>query len=358
MPGIWHRHTFHSEYTSALIRAIVARRKPILTIDYETAAEDERMSIERIAVVGAGLMGHGIAQVFAQAGLSVRLSDTSLAVLEEAMSQIQRNLQSSVERGYSGAGDAAQSLARIQITESLAEAVDEADFVVESVYEEMSVKHEVLRAIEALCPAEAILASNSSSFRVGDMGVALIDGSRFVGTHFWNPPYLIPVVEVTCGPETSPECVDTTCALLSSIGKRPAVVRKDVAGFVGNRLQHALRREAIALVEAGVATAEDIDLIARFSFGLRMPLVGPLETVDLAGLDLTLAIQRYLLPDLNQETEPSPLIVDKVAKGDVGAKSGQGFYAWTEETHEEAIRRRDRALYGLLEWLRTEGYGL
>jgi 3-hydroxybutyryl-CoA dehydrogenase len=316
------------------------------------------MSIERIAVVGAGLMGHGIAQIFAQAGYPVRLTDTQPAVLADAIQRIGRNLQISVDQGSATGEDAAQSLARIETTESLADAVADADFIVETVYEEMGVKHAVLRAVEVFCPAGAILASNSSSFRVGQMGSVLADRSRFLGTHFWNPPHLIPVVEVICGAESSPAAVETTCALLSAVGKRPALVRKDVAGFVGNRLQHALRREAIALVAAGVATPEDIDLIARFSFGLRMPLVGPLETVDLAGLDLTLAIQRYLLPDLNRETEPSPLVVDKVARGDVGAKSGQGFFTWTEEAHQEAIRRRDTALHGLLEWLRSQGIDL
>lgn len=312
------------------------------------------MSIERIAVVGAGLMGHGIAQIFAQAGYPVRLTDTQPTVLADAIQRIGRNLQVGVDQGFVTDEDVARSLARIETCASLADAVADTDFIVETVYEEMGVKHAVLHAVEEVCPAGAILTSNSSSFRVGEMGSVLADRSRFLGTHFWNPPHLIPVVEVICGAETSPAAVEATCALLSAVGKRPALVRKDVAGFVGNRLQHALRREAIALVAAGVATPEDIDLIARFSFGLRMPLVGPLETVDLAGLDLTLAIQRYLLPDLNRETDPSPLVVAKVARGDVGAKSGQGFYTWTEEAHQEAIRRRDTALHSLLEWLRSQ----
>jgi 3-hydroxybutyryl-CoA dehydrogenase len=309
------------------------------------------MQINTVAIVGAGLMGHGLAQVFAQAGLMVRLTDTNRRTLEEALPRIQANLQTSVAHGLLDAGMAAETPSRITLTEDLADAVGGADFIIEAVFEEMSLKHRLLTAIEAYCPGEAIITSNSSSFRVGEMGSVLANRSRFLGTHYWNPPHLIPVVEVVCGEETSEEAVEMTCALLRAVGKQPALVRKDVAGFVGNRLQHALRREALALVADGVATPEDIDLIARFSFGLRMPFIGPLETVDLAGLDLTLAIQRYLLADLNRDIEPSPVVVDKVSQGHLGAKSGQGFFTWTPEKHQEAIQRRDAALIQLLHWM-------
>jgi len=309
-----------------------------------------------IAVVGAGLMGHGIAQIFAQAGRSVFLTDADTEVLKKAIDQIRRNLTYLVELGYLPSEQLEEILGRIEVKANTAEAVATADFVVEAVYEEMAVKHRVLGEIEEFCPVHTIIASNSSSFQIGDMATALTDKRRFLGTHFWNPPYLIPVVEVICGQETSPESVKTTCALLASAGKKTAVVRVDKAGFIGNRLQHALRREAIALVAEGVATPEDVDLVARLSFGLRMPLVGPLEAVDLAGLDLTLAIQRYLLPDLNRDTEPSPLIVAKVEKGELGAKTGRGFFSWTEQTHQDVIRRRDSALLGLLELLGSQGY--
>jgi 3-hydroxybutyryl-CoA dehydrogenase len=313
------------------------------------------MKINAIAVVGAGLMGHGIAQIFAQAGFRVRLTDSNPHVLGRALPRIQANLEIGIAHGFLDAEAAGEVPDRIIVSGDLAECVRDADFIVESVSEEMAVKHEVLAAIEAHCPGDAIIASNSSSFRVGEMGSVLANRSRFLGTHYWNPPHLIPVVEVICGAETSPEVVDLTSTLLRAVGKQPALVRKDVAGFVGNRLQHALRREALALVADGVASPEDIDLIARLSFGLRMPFVGPLETVDLAGLDLTLSIQRYLLSDLNRDTEPSPVVVDKVSQGQLGAKSGQGFFTWTEEEHQAAIQRRDAALIQLLLWIRGGG---
>jgi 3-hydroxybutyryl-CoA dehydrogenase len=179
---------------------------------------------------------------------------------------------------------------------------------------------------------------------------------RFLVTHFWNPPYLIPVVEVMPGETTSPQVVQTTISLLDAVGRNPVLINKDVPGFVGNRLQHALRREAISIVAQGIASPEDVDLIAKASFGLRLPVVGPLETVDLGGLDLTEAIQTYLLPDLDRSTGPLPLIRDKVARGDLGAKSGKGFYDWSPGQHEELIRRRDEILIELVILLKKSGF--
>ena len=310
-----------------------------------------RVAITSIAIVGAGLMGHSMAQLFAQAGLTVRLYDSNADVLAAALPRIRTNLQTSVRYGFLDPTVAAAIPARIEITPSLEAAVARADFIFEAVFEKMAVKHRVLPAIEAAASPHAIIASNSSSFRVEEMAQPLTRPQRFLATHFWNPPHLIPVVEVTASAQTTPEVVDATCDLLRQAGKRPVRVRKDVAGFIGNRLQHALRREAIAMVEAGIASPEDIDLVARYSFGLRMPFVGPLKTADLAGLDLTLAIQSYLLPDLDRSVVPSQLVREKVANGEVGAKSGQGFFAWTPEGHRQAIERRDATILEFLQWL-------
>jgi 3-hydroxybutyryl-CoA dehydrogenase len=308
-----------------------------------------------VAVIGAGLMGHGLAQLFAQAGMAVTLYDSNPQVLASAIPRIQSNLRTMVEAGFLEEAAAGAIPARIAVTGVLAGAVAHADFIFEAVYEDMAVKHAVLAAIEGSCTGEAIIASNSSCFRVGEMASVLAKPERFVGTHFWNPPYLIPIVEVTAGTHSTEESVEAICALLRSAGKRPVRVRQDVAGFIGNRLQHALRREAMAMVEAGIATAEDIDLVARFSFGLRLPLMGPLEGIDLGGIDLSLAIQSYLWPDLDRSVEPSQLVRAKVERGELGAKSGKGFYEWTPERHAEAVRRRDVALLELLQWLRERG---
>ena len=314
------------------------------------------MRIEHVAVIGAGTMGHGIAQVFALGGLQVALTDSDAEVLGKAIQRIQANLETCVEYGLIAEEQAAAVPARIALASNLADAVAQADFIVEAVFENLAVKREVLRQLEECCPAHAIIASTTSSFRVRDMAVALSRPERFLVTHFWNPPYVIPVVEVMPGDRTSAEAVQTTMTLLEDVGKYPALVRKDVAGFVGNRLQHALRREAIAIVAEGIASPEDVDLIARLSFGLRLPVLGPLETVDLGGLDLTLAIQTYLLPELDRSTEPKPLIRDKVARGELGAKAGRGFYDWPPGRAAEVIRRRDEALLEMVQWLRSRGF--
>jgi len=307
----------------------------------------------QIAVVGAGTMGHGIAQVFALAGFEVSLTDSDPKVLKSAIPRIQANLEVFLEHEFVSQDEAAAVPLRIVLTPDLAEAVARADFVFEAVFEDLEVKHRVFRQLEAHCPARAIIASNTSSFCARDMAVALARPDRFLVTHFWNPPHIMPLVEVVPGKHTSDETVRTMLALLKDAGKRPALVRKDVPGFVGNRLQHALRREAIAIVAQGIATPEDVDLVARLSFGLRLFLLGPLETVDLgSGLDLTLAIQSYLLPELDRSTEPLPLVRDKVARGELGAKTGKGFYDWSPGQAARAIQRRDEALLEMVKWLR------
>ena len=314
------------------------------------------MKINAIAVVGAGTMGHGIAQVFAQAGFEVVLTDTDAAVLETAIPRIQANLKTLLEHSLINDDEAAAVPARITLTSNLVGAASQADFVVEAVFEDLRVKHDVLNRLEEHCPPHTIVASNTSSFRVRDMADTLSHPERFLITHFWNPPYVIPLVEVVPGEATSVETVKNTFSLLEAAGRHPALVRKAVPGFVGNRLQHALRREAIAIVAEGIASPEDVDLIAKLSFGLRLPVVGPLETVDLGGLDLTLAIQTYLLPELDRSTEPSQLIRDKIARGELGAKTGKGFFDWPPGRHARVIRRRDETLLEIIECLRAHGF--
>jgi len=301
-------------------------------------------------------MGHGIAQVFALAGFQVTLNDVSLEILDKAIPRIQDNLNACLKQGIISTEEADETPDRIKITTDLGQAVSQADYVVEAVVEDIEAKLVLLRKLNEIYPVHAILTSTTSSYCVRDMAVALKHPERFLVTHFWNPPYLIPIVEVMPGELTSPEVVDTTYKLLENVGKYPAMVNNDVPGFVGNRLQHALRREAISIVAQGIASPEDVDLIAKFSFGLRLPVVGPLETVDLGGLDLTQAIQTYLLPELERSTEPLQLIRDKVERGELGAKAGKGFYDWSPGRAEEVIRRRDETLIELVILLKKRGF--
>jgi 3-hydroxyacyl-CoA dehydrogenase len=318
--------------------------------------EENLVTIDRVAVIGAGTMGHGIAQVFAQAGLQVSLTDSNGAVLGQAIKRIRANLETCLQPdSHSERDGVAAVLGRITLTADLAQAVRQADYVVEAVLENLDVKHEVLRQVEENCPEQAVITSTTSSYCVRDMAVALEHPERFLVTHFWNPPYVIPVVEVMPGAHTTDEAIKTAFRLLESAGKVPALVKKDVPGFVGNRLQHALRREAISIVAEGIASPEDVDRIARLSFGLRLPVVGPLETVDLGGLDLTLAIQTYLLPALDRSTEPNQLVRDKVERGELGAKAGKGFYDWSPGRTTSIIQRRDAALLEMVNWLAAHG---
>jgi 3-hydroxyacyl-CoA dehydrogenase len=314
------------------------------------------MKVNNVAVIGAGMAGHSIAQVFASAGLQVALTDSDAQVLGSALQRIQANLEICLKYGSVDEGTAATVPARITLESNLADAASQADFIVEAVFEDLDVKHEVLRHLEEHSPPRAIITSTTSGFRVRDLAAALSHPERFLITHFWDPPYIIPVVEVVPGDHTSAEALETTIELLEAVGKYPALVKKDVAGFVGNRLQHALRREAIAMVAQGIASPEDVDLITRLSFGLRLPIVGLLETIDIGGLDLTLAIHSYLLAELDRSTEPQQLIRDKVARGELGAKAGKGFYDWPPGRAATLVRRRDETLLEMVEWLRARGF--
>ena len=314
------------------------------------------MKVNNVSVIGAGMAGHSIAQVFASAGLQVALTDSDSEVLGTAIQRIQANLEVCLKHGSVDEGTAATVPARITLASNLTDAASQADFIVEAVFEDLDVKHEVLRHLEEHCPPRAVITSTTSGFRVRDLAAALSHPERFLITHFWDPPHIIPVVEVVPGDHTSAEALETTIELLEAVGKYPALVKKDVAGFVGNRLQHALRREAIAMVAQGIASPEDVDLITRLSFGLRLPIVGLLETIDIGGLDLTLAIHTYLLAELDRSTEPQQLIRDKVARGELGAKAGKGFYDWPPGRAATLVRRRDETLLEMVDWLRARGF--
>lgn len=293
---------------------------------------------ERVAVIGAGLMGHGIAQLFAVAGHPVVMTDVSREVLTGARGRVRSNLR------LAGADPAPAD--SIELRESLEGAVADAELVIEAAPEDLDLKRRLFVRLGEIAPAGTILGSNTSVMSIGEIGRDAIDPGRVVGTHFWNPPYLIPLVEVTQAANTRIEVVQRVMSILASAGKAPVHVRRDIPGFVGNRLQHALWREAISLVENGVCNAEDVDVVVRQSFGLRLPVLGPLENADLVGLDLTLAIHEYVLPHLERRPGPSPLLRDMVAAGKLGAKTGHGFGRWDADKIEATRRRLFAQLSG------------
>ena len=285
----------------------------------------------RIGIVGAGLMGHGIAQVFAVHGHNVSVYDASAEALATLGQRIERNL---IELGEDPGASR-----RVTPVATLAEAVSSADVVVEAALEKLELKQEIFVALERLAPRRALLASNTSVIPIGRIAARVGTKDRVLGTHWWNPPWLVPLVEVIETEGTAPASIATMMALLRSVGKTAVHVRKDVPGFIGNRLQHALWREAIALVQNGVCDAETVDTVVKAGFGRRLGVIGPLESADLIGTDLTLDIHRNVLADLDRTPGPLTYLVDLVANGRLGFKSGEGFRKWTPE-EQAKLRQR------------------
>jgi len=279
------------------------------------------MAKARISVVGAGLMGHGIAQVFVVAGHAVMITDAIAANLDTAKSRIATNLYD--------LGEDESAIERIFPCPELAAAVRDADYVVEAVSEDLSLKQKLFAEIERHVRDDTILASNTSVIPITSIMQGLKRRERALGTHWWNPPFLVPLVEVIETQWTKPQAVAWTMALHADAGKQPAHVKKDVPGFIGNRLQHALWREAISLVEHGICDAETVDMVVKASFGRRLSVLGPLENADQVGTDLTLAIHNIVLPAIDSRPEPSPYLRKLVAEKKLGFKSGEGFRKWT-----------------------------
>src|SRR4030081_2784302 len=287
----------------------------------------------RVAVIGAGLMGHGIAQVFALAGHDVSIYDLVTANLDSAKARILANLRD--------LGDDQSAVERVRPTADLGAAVRDADYVVEAVLEDLPLKQKLFGEIERHVRPQTILASNTSVIPITKIMEGLRDRSRALGTHWWNPPYLVPLVEVIGTQWTSRAAIDWTMVLHAGAGKRPAHVKKDVAGFIGNRLQHALWREAVALVEQGICDAETVDTVIKAAFGRRLAVLGPRENADLVGTDLTLAIHKTVLPAIESRPGPAPYLEKLVADGKLAFKSGEGFRRWT---HEDQVALRARVL--------------
>ncbi len=285
------------------------------------------MAKARIAVVGAGLMGHGIAQVFALAGHDVTITDTVLASLDSARTRIVANLQD--------LGDDPKAVERVTAVANLASAVRAADYVVEAVLEDLAVKQKLFVDIEKHVRPDTILASNTSVIPITKIMQGLKRRERALGTHWWNPPFLVPLVEVIETKWTSAAAVDFTMKLHAAAGKKPAHVKKDVPGFIGNRLQHTLWREAISLVEHGICDAETVDAVIKAAFGRRLAVLGPLENADMVGTDLTLAIHKTVLPAIDSRPAPSPYLKKLVKAGKLGFKSGEGFRKWTPEQQKQ-----------------------
>jgi 3-hydroxybutyryl-CoA dehydrogenase len=286
---------------------------------------------QKIGVVGGGLMGHGIAYLFAAAGHTVAVFEPAADI----RASLPRRLRSILEL----LGNDPALLGRIAAHDALAPAMQGAAFVFEAAPEKLPLKQQIFAELESIVAPEAILASNSSAIPSTEIGRHLKHRQRVIGTHFWNPPHLVPLVEVVQNESTSESVVAATMELLRDAGKVPVHVRRDVPGFVGNRLQHAMKREAFALVAAGVCDAETIDTVVREGFGARTAVLGPMEQSDLVGLDLALDIAEVLYEHLDRTPGPPALLRDKVKAGKLGMKTGEGLRKWTPEA-ADAVRTR------------------
>lgn len=279
---------------------------------------------QRIAVIGAGLMGVGITQLLAAQGRAVSLFDP----IEKARIEASKKIRAICE----AIGDSSDCLRNVSVSDSLEASLETVDFVIEAAPEKLQIKQDIFSRLARVAPPDAILATNSSVIPVTSIAAQLDDNvaKRVVGMHFWNPPYLIPLVEVIQGERTSAKTVQCSMDLLADVGKEPVHVKKDIV--VGNRVHHALWREAISLVAEGAIDAAGIDLVIKKSFGLRLPILGPLENADLIGIELAQDVHREVFPHLSNETEPNPILQEMLDAGTTGMSSGQGFYSWTPKS--------------------------
>jgi 3-hydroxybutyryl-CoA dehydrogenase len=311
--------------------------------------------IKRVAIIGAGIMGHGFAQIFAQKGYSVLLYDIDEKILKAAMARIGTSLDTLIEFGMIRAKEKKATLEKISTTANLEEAVSKADFVLEAVPEILDLKKELFAKLDRLAPPHAILASNTSGLSITEMGSVTQRPEKMVIVHGINPPTIIPVVEIVRGEKTSDETAELCYRLLLKLGKRPVRVLKEVPGFLFNRLQLALYREALYCLETGIATAEDIDNVVKAGYGFRLANLGPLETSDFGGLDTFYRLAQNLFPDLSAARSAPPVLEKLVQQGKLGVKTGEGFYSYPPTVVKKKIRERDRRLLQQLKLFNSRG---
>lgn len=302
-------------------------------------------SINNVLVCGAGLMGKSIALVFASK-YPVTLYDRNTVDIHEG---IRTSCGQLVEKGFMSAAELEGRLKRITFTRDIdSDGVKNADLVIEAVFEDMTLKQEIFARLEECCRADAIFCTNSSVMSPSEISAKLKHRERFVGTHFWNPGHLIPLVEVVKSDATSDATASIVMEIMAGIGKKPVLCKKDVPGFIANRMQHALWREALYIVEQGIADAETVDEAVRHSFGFRLPQLGPLENADMVGLDLTYNIHQYIFRHLCDSKEPSPLLAKLKDEGKLGFKSGEGYRKWTEEEKKRSTEALNEYIAAML----------
>lgn len=307
--------------------------------------------IQSVAVLGLGTMGHGIAQTFAVAGAQVRCFDAVADARHSLGDRVRMNLQAFVTAGLLAEPSVETSVARLHVCESESEAVEGVAFVTEAVKEDLAEKRALWARLERVVGSDTILASNSSTFPISQSGSDLAHPERAIVTHWFNPPHLVPLVEVVPGPRTSKRTTHTAVDLLRQIGKLPIQLRKELPGFLVNRIQVAIQREVWDLLEQNVASADDIDAALCASVGFRMAAVGPLEVHDFGGLDIQATVFQNLITEIRSSTSLPQIVKDRVAAGHFGAKTGRGFFDYSPQRVDERRARRDALFLALVKLL-------
>jgi len=298
--------------------------------------------IKRITVVGTGMIGPDISLACAIAGYPVTVVGRRPESVERGVARFRKNLRSLVKAEVYSDKEAAGVDSLLSTSINLEAALHKADFIFEAIIEHLETKQELFAKIEERCPEHALMASSTSGLSPTDISGRMRASDRMLVMHFWNPPYLVPLVEVVAGGGTSKDTIETALCFSRVLGKEPVLLKKDIPGHIGNRIQHAMFREAIHLIEEGVASPEDIDRVVMSSLGPRYSMIGPMEYLDSVGLDLNVAIHSYLLKELAADKEPQRLLRKKYDQGDYGAKTGRGFYDWSKKSLDEMTARQNK----------------
>jgi 3-hydroxybutyryl-CoA dehydrogenase len=300
--------------------------------------------IKSIAIIGAGIMGEGMIQVFAQSGFLVNVIDKNTQILEKCLNQVKSNIKLFKSFGLiKESEDSVISRISTFTSERLSEAVKDSQFIIESVVEVLDVKRGIFAQLDLL-PVDVILASNTSSLTVSAITEGMKTPERVAGLHFFNPANIIPLVEIHRGANTSDQAIKITQEIMKISGKKTVLVRKQVPGFIINRLTGAMEREIDYLLDEGIVTPEDLDEAVKASFGFRLSCIGPMEGEDMIGLDTSARSSTNLFKVLSNKIDPSPMIFEKIKKGELGVKSGKGWYDYSGKTREEVLEERNRLL--------------